>query len=108
MTDKTTADEVMARAAAEWFESKINKPVRNVTVSLDWEAYLSQVRYQLAAVAVARTFGGYLPGEVAHLCEMLARAADHGDANSYQEIASICRRAGNAIRFLIGDQHDQD
>lgn len=50
-----------------------------------------------------RTFGGYPPREIVELCEKLASAADRGNANNGQEIASICRRASATIRFLLGE-----
>jgi hypothetical protein len=46
-------------------------------------------------------FGGYTAEEVAQLCDRLANAAERGNANSGQEIASISRRAAAAIRYLM-------
>lgn len=55
-----------------------------------------------------RTFGGHSAEEVADLCDMLARAADRMETNSYSEIASISRRARDAIRFLLGMEVQPD
>ena len=52
-----------------------------------------------ALIAEARdTFGGHTAMEVAELLDDLAIAADRCEANSYSEIASICRRGSAAIR----------